>query len=393
MPGPDELKRRAIAEVDRRRGELIALSLKIHEHPEVAFQERQAAAWLSDYLDGEGFTLERGICDIDTAFRATSGRGEPVVAILAEYDALPGVGHGCGHNIIAAASTAAGLATKAVLDETGGTLKVIGTPAEEAAGGKVYMAARGAFQGLTCAMMVHPGNRNTSLGYALACLELNVEFQGKAAHAAARPDAGLNALDAMVAAFVNIGLLRQQLRDSARVHGIITDGGQAVNVIPHHTAASLLLRTDDDAYMDAELKPRVLACFEAAAKATGCELEFRWGEESRYKTLRSNHSLAAAYRANVEALGRDVTEPDSNRSMGSTDMGNVSALVPSIHPTISVAPPDVPIHTVEFREMAASEAGHAALLDSAKALAMTAVDVLTDGDLRERMRGEFESGS
>ncbi|MEX0801164.1 MAG: M20 family metallopeptidase [Dehalococcoidia bacterium] len=389
MPDPDELKRRVIAEVDRRRDELIALSLKIHANPEIAFQERQAAAWLSDYLEAEGFALERGICQIETAFRASCGDGEPVVAILAEYDALPGVGHGCGHNIIAAASTAAGLATKAVLGDTGGTLKVIGTPAEEAAGGKVYMVARGAFDGLAAAMMVHPGNRNTSLGYALACLELNVEFHGKAAHAAARPDAGVNALDAMVAAFVNIGLLRQQLRDSARVHGIITDGGQAVNVIPHHTAASLLVRSDDDAYMDDVLKPSVLACFQAAAQASGCELDYHWGEESRYKTLRTNPALAAAYRANVEALGREVMEPDSNRSMGSTDMGNVSAIVPSIHPAIAVAPPDVPIHTVDFREMAATEAGHAALLDSAKALAMTAVDVLTDADLRKRMQREF----
>ena len=393
MPDRERLKKRVIAEVDRRRDELIALSLKLHANPEVAFQEEKAAAWLADYLEGEGFALERGICEIGTAFRASYGRGEPVVAFLAEYDALPGVGHGCGHNIIGTASTAAGLAAKAVAEETAGTVLVIGTPAEEAAGGKVYMADRGAFQGLTCAMLAHPGNRDVAISQALACLELDVEFHGRAAHAAARPEAGLNALDAMVAAFVNVGLMRQQLRDSARVHGIITDGGQAVNVIPHHTAASLLIRSEDDAYLDEALKGRVLACFQAAAQATGCELEYRWGEESRYKAMRSNHVLAAAYRANVESLGRKVMEPESRRSMGSTDMGNVSALVPAIHPSIAVAPPDIPIHTVEFREMAASDAGHKALLDSAKALAMTAVDVLTDADLRQRMREEFDSAT
>ena len=392
MSDRDRLKEQVIAEVDRRRDELIALSLKIHANPEIAFQEEKASAWLADYLESEGFAVERGICQLPTAFRASYGKGEPRVAFLAEYDALPGVGHGCGHNIIGTASAAAGLAAKAVAGETGGTVLVIGTPAEEAAGGKVYMVARGAFQGLTCAMMAHPGNRDVAVNYALACLELNVEYHGKAAHAAARPEAGLNALDAMVAAFANIGLLRQQLRDSARVHGIITEGGQAVNVIPHHTAAKLLVRTEDDAYMDAELKPKVLACFEGAARATGCTLTHRWGEESRYKTMRTNTALAEAYKANVESLGRTVVSPDSNRSMGSTDMGNVSQIIPGIHPAIAVAPYDIPIHTTDFREFAASESGHAGLVDSAKALAMTAVDVLVDGALRESMWAEFRKG-
>jgi amidohydrolase len=391
MPDRDQIKKRVVSDVDRRREELIALSLKLHASPEVAFQEEKAAAWLSEYLESEGFAVERGICRIPTAFRASYGEGEPKVAFLAEYDALPGVGHGCGHNIIGAASTAAGLAARAVVDETGGTVLVIGTPAEEAAGGKVYMADRGAFEGLTCAMLAHPGNRDVAVSHALACLELDVEFHGRAAHAAARPEAGLNALDAMVASFANIGLLRQQLRDSARVHGIITDGGQAVNVIPHHTAASLLIRAEDDAYLDEVLKEKVVACFQAGAQASGCRLEHRWSEESRYKAMRTNQALAEVYRANIETLGRKVMEAESRRSMGSTDMGNVSALIPAIHPTIAVAPLDVPIHTVEFREMAASEAGHQALIDSAKALAMTAVDVFADAELRQRMRDEFDS--
>jgi amidohydrolase len=391
MGDRESWKERAATDVDGRRRELIELSLRIHANPEIAFEEHQSAAALVGFLEANGFAVERGICEIPTAFRGTAGSGEPRVAILAEYDALPGVGHGCGHNIIGTASCAAGIALRPLIEEIGGTLIVIGTPAEEAAGGKVYMAARGAFKGLDCALMVHPGNRNTAIAFALACLELDVEFEGKAAHAAARPEAGVNALDAMVAAFVNIGLLRQQVRDSARIHGIITDGGQAVNVIPHHTAAKLLVRGEDDDYMDEVLKPKVLGCFEGAAAATGCKLKYRWGEDSRYKAMRTNHALADAYRANVEALGRQVVDQESHRSMGSTDMGNVSTIVPAIHPSIAIAPQHVPVHTVEFRELAASEAGHQGLIDSAKALAMTAIDVLVDGDLRKRMREEFRA--
>jgi len=385
------LKQRVTADIDRQRKELVDLSLRIHANPEIAFEEHKSAAALGEMLEANGLVVERGICEIPTAFRATAGSGEPRVALIAEYDALPGVGHGCGHNIIGTASCAAGIALRPLLDQTGGTLMVIGTPAEEAAGGKVYMAARGAFEGLDCAMMVHPGNRNTAVAFALACLELDVEFEGKAAHAAARPEAGINAVDAIVAALANIGLLRQQLRDSARVHGIITDGGQAVNVIPHHTSAKLLIRSEDDDYMDELLKPKVLGCFQGAAVATGCELKYRWGEESRYKAMRTNRALADAYRANIEALGRKVVEQESHRSMGSTDMGNVSTIVPAIHPSIAIARHDVPVHTVEFREIAASEAGHQGLVDSAKVLAMTAIDVLIDEELRKRMADEFKA--
>jgi amidohydrolase len=390
MTDAQKLKAKAAADVDARREELVGLSLDIHANPEIAFQEVRSAGLLADYLEKNGFNVERGICEIPTAFKATSGSGTPVVAIICEYDALPGIGHGCGHNVIATASSGAGLALKAVIGETGGTVQVIGTPAEEAAGGKVYMAARGAFDGLDAAMMVHPGNRDTAIAYALACLEFDVEFFGRAAHAAARPEAGLNALDAMVAALVNVGLLRQQVRDTARIHGIITDGGQAVNVIPDHTAAKFLIRTEEDDYMDEVLKPKMLACFEGAAQATGCRLEYRWGDVSRYKTMRTNMALAQAYKANIESLGRVTVSPESSRSMGSTDMGNVSWIVPGIHPAIAIAPRDVPIHTIEFREFAKSESGHRGIVDGAKALAMTGIDVLTDADLRKRMKDEFD---
>lgn len=391
MTGRNVLKSRANADLDRMKDELVALSLRIHETPEIAFEEHKSSAMLADFLAENGFEVERGVCELPTAFRATFGSGSPRIAFVAEYDALPGIGHGCGHNIIGTASTAAAIVVKELLAEAGGgTVQVIGTPAEEAAGGKVYMIARGAFDGLDCAMMVHPGNRDTAVAYGLACLEMDVEFHGKPAHAAARPDAGLNALDAMIAAFANIGLMRQQLRDTARVHGIITDGGQAVNVIPHHTAAKLLVRSEEDDYMDNILKPKVLACFEGAARATGCELVYKWGEESRYKTVRTNMALADAYKANVESLGRKTVNPESKRSMGSTDMGNVTQAVPGIHPAIAIAPWDVPIHTEEFREFAKSEAGHKGMLVAAKAMAMTGIDVLVDADLRKRMKAEFD---
>jgi amidohydrolase len=387
----DDLKTRAADEIEARREQLIELSLRIHANPETAFREVKAAGWLSDYLEAEGFAVERGICQIGTAFRASYGSGRPRVAFIAEYDALAGIGHGCGHNIIATASLGAAIATKAIVPEAGGTALVIGTPAEEAAGGKVFMANRGAFDDLDVAMLTHPANRDVAVTYALACLELGVQYFGRAAHAAARPEMGINALDALVIAYNSVSALRQHIRDSARIHGIITDGGQAVNVVPEQAAGAFLLRAEDDEYLE-ELKEKVLACFRAGAEATGARLEYRWGEEARYRAMRSNRTLAEAYRRNMEALGRQVLECDSGRSLGSTDMGNVSALVPAIHPTVAIAPPDVTIHTPEFREVAASEAGHRGLMDSAKAMAMTAVDVLVDADLRRRIEEEFRGG-
>jgi amidohydrolase len=391
MSSLDDVKKRAIDEVEARRDELIELSLRIHANPETAFRETKAAGWLSDYLEAAGFAVERGICQIDTAFRATYGSGRPRVAFIAEYDALAGIGHGCGHNIIATASLGAAIATKAIVSEAEGTALVIGTPAEEAAGGKAFMANRGGFDDLDVAMLVHPGNRNVAVTYALACIELEVQYVGKTAHAAARPEAGINALDALVIGYSSVNALRQHISESARIHGIITDGGQAVNVVPEHAAGAFLLRAEDDDYLE-ELREKVLACFRAGAEATGARLEYRWGEESRYRAMRSNRALAKAYRRNMEALGRQVQEDDSHRSMGSTDMGNVSVLVPAIHPTVAIAPPDVAIHTPGFREVAASEAGHRGLLDAAKAMAMTAADVLLDAELRRRIEEEFRGG-
>jgi len=382
----ERLKEHAVAEVEAHRKELIDLSLRIHDNPETGLQEEKASTWLCEYLEEHGFQVERGICGLPTAFRATAGHGEPRVAFLAEYDALPDIGHACGHNIIATSAVAAGLGARAILDSTGGSVVVIGTPAEETLGGKILMARQGAFADLDAAMLTHPGSRDTVYSQALAGVSLQVEYFGKASHAAARPEAGINALDALVLAYQAINTLRQHVRHTARVNGIITDGGRAANVVPDHSAAEFIARAEDDAYLE-ELKSKVVACLEAGAGASGARLEYRWSE-SQYSAMRTNGALAGAHRANLATLGRETPER-AGRAFGSTDMGNVSAVVPAIHPTVAVAPREVSVHTREFAACAASEEGHRGLLDAAKAMAMTAIDVLTDPDLRQRMQEEF----
>jgi len=383
-----ELKARVIAEVDSHRDELIDLSLRIHRNPEVGFKERKASRWLSEYLEGQGFRVERRFCRLPTAFRAIASEARPRVAFLGEYDALPRIGHACGHNIIGVSAAGAAVATKAVLAATGGSIAVIGTPAEEMYGGKVIMASRDAFRDLDAAMLTHPGSRNAVLADALACAELEVEYFGKESHAAARPEAGINALDALITAYNAINALRQHTRSSGRIHGIITDGGSASNIVPGHSAASFLVREEDEEHLE-ELKTKVIACFEAGAQATGARLEYRWGE-AQYAAMRTNQPLAEAYRRNLIALGRRPRERRPRRATGSTDMGNVSAAVPAIHPSVAISPPDVGAHSPAFAESAASEEGHRGLLDAAKAMAMTAVDVLTNADLRERMQRSFQ---
>jgi amidohydrolase len=384
------LKARVVAEVDAHRDEIVELSLRIHQNPETGFKERKASRWLSEYLGGYGFGVERRFCRLSTAFRATLGDERPRVAFLAEYDALPGIGHACGHNIIGTSAVGAAMAARAVLEASGGSVVVIGTPAEEMYGGKVIMAARGAFEGLDAAMLTHPGSRNSVLARALACAEIQVDYFGKEAHAAARPEEGINALDALITAYNSISALRQHIPGSARIHGIITKGGDASNIVPAHTAASFLVRAEDENYLE-ELKGRVIACFQAGAQATGARLEYRWGD-AQYAAMRTNRPLAEAHRHNLVALGRKVRERRPLRAVGSTDMGNVSAVSPAIHPSIAIAPMDTGAHSQAFAACAASEAGHRGLVDAAKAMAMTAVDVLTDPDLRQRIEKAFRSG-
>ena len=383
----DELKALVIGEVDAHRDQLNELSLRIHSNPELAFQETKAVAWLTQYLEANGFSVEQGICRLPTAFRGDYGHGKPAIAILAEYDALPGLGHACGHNLIATLAVGAGVASRLAVDQLGGSILVIGTPAEELYGGKIKMASRGAFDSVDVAMMVHPGTHDVATTQALACQTLEVEFFGKAAHAAAKPEAGINALEAMVQSFVAINSLRQHIKDSSRIHGIITDGGQAANIVPAHSAGVFIVRAESDIYLD-ELKQRVINCFAGAATASGARLEYRW-EDVRYANMRNNLTLAQLFKQNMEFLGRKVKLTDPDSSVGSTDMGNVSQLVPGIHPTVAIAPEGVGIHSPQFALAAASEAGSRGLFDAAKALAMTVVDLVTSPEIIIKVKEEF----
>ncbi|MDO8442868.1 MAG: amidohydrolase, partial [bacterium] len=271
----EELKTLVNSAVDAQGQQLREIALKIHANPELGFQEVKAAGWLSQYLEENGFSLERGVGEIPTAFKARYGQGEPAIALLAEYDALPELGHACGHNLIATCAIGAGVAVKSVIDQLGGSIIIMGTPAEELYGGKIIMAERGVFNDVDIAMIVHPGTDNTATTEALACNTLEVEFWGKAAHAAARPEAGINALEAMLLSFAAINALRQHIKSTARIHGIITDGGKAANIVPAHSAGLFMVRAKENGYLD-ELKQKVLNCFTGAATATGARLEYKW---------------------------------------------------------------------------------------------------------------------
>jgi amidohydrolase len=265
---------------------------------------------------------------------------------------------------------------------------VIGTPAEETYGGKVIMADKGAFNNVDMAMMVHTGVYDTATIQALANQSLEVEFFGKSAHAAARPEAGINALEAMLNSFAAINSLRQHIKSTARIHGIITDGGQAANIVPAHCAGNFLVRAEDNTYLD-ELKERVINCFVGAATASGARLEYRWGKV-RYAPMRNNLTLARLFRQNMQSLGRRMQLFNPNSAFGSTDMGNVSQLVPSIHPIVAIAPKDVLGHSPQFAEAAASETGIRGLIDAAKALAMTAVDLVVNPNIATKVKKEFQ---
>lgn len=382
-----ELKSAIQADIDKHRQQLADLSLKIHSNPETGFKEHKASNWLTQYLETNGFMVERGICQLETAFKATYGNKRPTIAILAEYDSLPQLGHACGHNLIATIAVGAAVASKTIIDKLGGSVLVIGTPAEEIHGGKVIMAERGAFDDIDMALMVHPSTNDTATTKALACISLEVEFFGHEAHAAAHPDEGINALEAIILSFNAINSLRQHIRDDARIHGIITDGGQVVNVVPAHTAATFLVRGRDEAYLK-ELKGKVLDCFKGAATATGAELKYKWGN-AQYAPMRNNITMANLFISNMGILGRSVKLVNPNQSFGSTDMGNVSQIVPSIHASVAIAPKGTGIHSPQFAEAAASESGIQGMIDAAKAIAMTIADLLSNPETFKEVNAEF----
>ena len=386
------LKQAVRDSIDRLRDDLLSVSHEIHANPELAFEEFRASEVLRNAITRAGLDVRPGAYGLETAFESEFGRDSgPTVALLAEYDALPEIGHACGHNLIATASLGAALALHSLGSRLPGRVRLLGTPAEERGGGKELMARRGAFDGVDAALMVHPAGIDLVTMPCLAIAEVEVHYQGEAAHASSMPHRGINALDALVQAYSAISALRQHIKPTERLHGIITNGGQAPNIVPDQAAGRFYVRARNAEELE-PLKRRAEACFEAGALATGAHLTASWGDVD-YLDLNTCWPLAEAYQANAEALGREFFPPDRLPASvaGSTDMGNVSYRVPSIHPMIAAAPPHCAIHNPEFAKWVGSDSGDLAALDGAKALAMTAIDYLTDADLRSRVSDAFSA--
>ena len=386
----EAMKKAVCDHVDALGNLLLDVSHRIHANPELAFEEVHAAAALCEAIESEGHSVERGAWGLATAFDATVLPGPgPTLAFLSEYDALPDIGHACGHNIIATASLGAALALGRLGTTLPATVRLIGTPAEERGGGKEIMARNGAFEGVDLAMMVHPAGYDLATMPCICIAEVEVAYHGKPAHASAMPHDGINALDALITAYQAIAQLRQHIRQTERLHGIITHGGGAPNIVPDFAAGRFYVRAAEAVSLEV-LKRRVEGCFRAGAEATGARLELTWGAVD-YLDLRTNWPLARAYQANAESLGRVFRPMESlpPGMAGSTDMGNVSHRVPSIHPMIAAAPAHCVIHHPEFARWSGSELGDKAVLDGAKALAMTAVDYVLDQALRERVADNF----
>jgi amidohydrolase len=372
----------ARAAFDRAEVGLVALSHRIHAHPELKWEEHRACAWLGEALTGYGFAVQAGICELPTAFEARVGSGPLHVVICAEYDALPGIGHACGHNVIAATAVGTGLALGAVADELGLTVRVMGTPAEEGGGGKILLLQRGAFAGAHMAMMTHPGPLDIAEWPIIAAQQFRIRYTGKEAHASAYPELGINAADALTVAGVAIGLLRQHIHAGDRVHGIVTHGGEAPNIVPAHTEAEYVIRGATVADFEV-MRERVMRCFQAGALATGATLDVLARHEP-YAEMHHDSDIAAAYRRNAESLGRTFGPIDSHAA-ASTDMGNVSLAIPSIHPGIGIGSLPAVNHQPEFAAHCATPAADHALRDGAVAMAWTAIDCATDQAVRIRL--------
>lgn len=390
MVDVDDAKRSAFATVDAIAGELTELSHAIHARPELCYEEYFAAAELAAMLGRHGLQVEAPAYDLPTAFAARRGVDGPHVVICSEYDALPGIGHGCGHNIIGTAGAGAGIALAPLVEALGGRLTVLGTPAEEGGGGKVRLLDRGAFADADLAMMIHPEPANVEYVPYLANETLIVSMHGRAAHASSSARAGVNALDALVLGYQATQVLRGLLRRDERVFGIITDGGQADNVVPAFASARYRIRARDRRGLDS-LRERVTACFEGAARQVGatCTIESHPG----YLDLRANRTLAAVFRGNAESLGRTFLDPTAIpvEVAGSTDMGNVSHVVPVIHPVLDVGTRCAG-HTLEMTAASITPGADRCLLDGAKALAATAIDFWTQPELRRQVAAEFAAG-
>jgi amidohydrolase len=378
-------KDRARTAVDSHLSRLVDLSHTIHAHPETSFEEDRACAWTADALEAGGFSVTRGTSGMPTAFSAEIGAGPMVLALCAEYDALPGVGHACGHNIIAASAVGAGIGLAALADDLGLTVRVLGTPAEEGGGGKITMLDDGVFEDVNAAMMIHPWPTEWLFGTCLAVSHFDVTFTGKSAHASAAPFEGINAADAMAIAQVAMAMLRQQFRPGDQVHGITTYGGQAANIIPESVTGRFMCRSTSLAGL-AVLEPRVMACFEAGALATGATVS-RTELAPVYSHMESDPGLLDLYRPNAEALGRTFALDDAEapRPTFSTDIANVSLAVPTIHPLVRIEAGGSVNHQPEFAAACVTPSADDAVRDGAVAMAWTAIDAAQPGEIRDRL--------
>jgi len=387
----DDVKTRVAETVDRLADDLERLSHRIHANPELAFKEEKAARWLTEFLEQQGARVERGVGGLPTAFRATiPGRDSgPTIAIMAEYDALPNIGHACGHNVIATSGAGAGAALAAGLQTLpfAGRIQVIGTPAEEGGAGKVKLMQAGVFENVDAAMMIH-GRCGTQVWRpSLGIVKVKCEFFGKAAHASSWPWHGINALNAMIQLFVSLDQLRQQVRPEARIHGVITKGGEQANIIPEHTAAEFYLRAPTKEYCR-ELLRRFEGCADGAATATGCTAKVT-ADPIIHDPLKPNFAMAVLFEKNLERIDFPVDPDDGEAGYASTDCGNVSQALPTIHPYIRISPDGVPGHSREFAEWAKSPLARTGLVAAAKALAMTALDLLARPDELRKAKEEF----
>lgn len=383
-----EIKEQIATEVRRMHPRLIEISQTIHANPELCFEEHKAAELLTGELEEHGFEVERGVAGMDTAFVATYGEGEPVVGIIAEYDALPKIGHACGHNLIGTWAIGAGIALRRAMPDVQGTIKVIGSPAEEGGGGKVIQADAGIFDGLDAAMMMHARDHTYLDRGSLAVTPFEIEFFGKPAHASSSPETGVNALDAVIQVFNSINALRQAFKPNTRIHGVITHGGDAANVIPEYTSASILVRADDQDYLD-ELNKKFRNIVNAAALATGCEVKIT--EKLSYQQRVCNSKLVETFGENLTALGFDYEVPPEGAGVGSSDIGNVSQRVPTIHPYLQICEPGIGGHTEQFAEASKSERADQLTADGSIMLAWTAADVLLKPSLRDELRESFRN--
>ncbi|RJQ52248.1 MAG: M20 family peptidase [Desulfobacteraceae bacterium] len=384
----DAIKERICREVESLSETLFAVSRYLKDNPETAYQEFKACEHLSNVLTDLGFTVEKGVGKVETAFLARpSGRKptRPSVALLAEYDALPKIGHGCGHNLIAAAGVGAAAALSRILGDAAGSVALVGTPAEEGGGGKARLAEAGVFKEMDAAIMFHPGQLNIPGKDMLGRIKFRMEFFGKTAHAASSPDKGINALDAIVAAYSAINALRQHLRPDARIHGVITHGGDAPNIIPDYTAGLFYVRAGSRSYRD-EVFERVKKCAEGAATAVGATVKIHV-ELPTIDPMNRNPSLEAAVRANMELLGIAIDSDDGRR--GSSDIGNLGYYLPALHPVLAMTGHDTPNHTVGFCEATVGPRGREAMINGAKIVAMTAYDFLSSETLRKKAAEDF----